>query len=143
MEHLSSNITNISANGNPPKKFLTFQETETLKSLSYFGKCNLSVLSEKIFYISGKGNPKKIPYIFSKGNCSYISGNLVKVLYISGNETFLYFEKGIFRTLAYLEVEEYLEHCQTSGITFCKNSYLAHFLIFQEMKLSSPSELEK
>ena len=29
--------------------------------------------------------------------------------YISGNETFLYFGKGIFRTLRYLELEPYSE----------------------------------
>ena len=30
---------------------------------------------------------------------------------ISGNETFLYFGKGIFRTLTYLELEVYSEPC--------------------------------
>ena len=29
----------------------------------------------KIYFILGNGNPKKIPYIFSKGSYSYISGN--------------------------------------------------------------------
>ena len=59
---------------------------------------------EKIFsYISGNENPKKTSNTFSEENP-------VKILYISGpgNETFLYFRKGILRTLAYLEQESYL-----------------------------------
>ena len=40
--------------------------------------------------ISWKLNPRKNPYI-------------------SGNGTFLYFKKGIFRSLAYLELEAYSE----------------------------------
>ena len=53
-------------------------------------------------YISGKENPEKICYIFSKESFSYISGNgnTPKIPYISQNGTFLYFRKGIFRTLA-------------------------------------------
>ena len=47
--------------------------------------------------------PKKTSNTFSEENP-------VKILYISGpgNETFLYFRKGILRTLAYLEQESYL-----------------------------------
>ena len=54
----------------------------------------------------------------------------------SGNETFLYFGKGIFRTLTYLELEAYselwyiqnprhmAEHCQTPTMgSFAKNKY--------------------
>ena len=43
-----------------------------------------------------------------------------KILYVSVNGTFLCFRKGIFRTLAYLELEAYSEpkqysvHCQTA-----------------------------
>ena len=46
--------------------------------------------SEKISYASGNGNPEKTSYIFSKENCSDISGNgkLPKFFYISGNRTF-------------------------------------------------------
>ena len=56
---------------------------------------------EKISYISGKGKPEMISFIFSKESCFYISGNgnPEKVLYNSGNVTFLYFMKGMFRTL--------------------------------------------
>ena len=64
--------------------------------------------------------------------------------YISGNRTFLYFEKGIFRTQVYLELEAYsepwhihnygifrtmiyLEHYQTSKMeSFAKRSHLGH-----------------
>ena len=61
-------------------------------------------------------HPEKSSYTFLKESFSYISGNEnpEKVPYISGNGTFLYFRKGIFRTLAYLEPETYSEHCQTS-----------------------------
>ena len=41
---LKESFSDISGNGNPPKKFLIFQETE-------------------LFYILGNGNPPKIPYI--------------------------------------------------------------------------------
>ena len=37
------------------------------------------------------------------------NGNPEKILYISENGIFLYFGKGIFRTLAYLELEKYSE----------------------------------
>ena len=39
---------------------------------------------------------------------------LKKFLIFSGNETFLYFGKGMLRTLAYLQPEAYSEYCQTS-----------------------------
>ena len=54
------------------KKFLIFQETETLKSFLYFGKRNF-------FYILENGNPEKVPYISGetfkapKTKISYIS----------------------------------------------------------------------
>ena len=55
--------------------------------------------------------------------------NLKKLFILSGNRTFLYFRKGIFRTLTYLEPEAYSEHCQRSMMEcLTKNSYLAHFL---------------
>ena len=89
------------------------------------------------------------------------------ILYILRNGIFLYFGKGIFKTrgifrtrsifksLKYLEPWHIQNHSilRTWGIfrtlpniydgTFCKNSYLEHFLIFRKMKLSSFSELEK
>ena len=52
-----------------------------------------------------------------------------KPFQFSGNGTFLYFGKGIFRTLAYSQPKVYSKLCQTSmAETFCENSYLAHFL---------------
>ena len=46
----------------------------------------------KVFYISGNGNPEKIPYI--SGN-----GNPIELFIFPETELFLYFRKGIFRTL--------------------------------------------
>ena len=75
----------------------------------HFGKWNFPVHPEKISYTSGNGSPEKTSYIFSKESFYYILGNrnLEKIIYISGNGTFLYFGKGIFRTLEYLELQAY------------------------------------
>ena len=103
MEVLGSSGKKNSGNKNPRKKFLKFQETENPeKSFLDFGKWNFSAHPNKISYISGNRNPEKIPYIFSKESFSYIleNGNLENILYVSVNRTFLYFKKGIFRTLA-------------------------------------------
>ena len=58
----------------------------------------------------------------------------MELSYIFFKKFFLYFGKGIFRTLACLELEAYSEsetyseHCQTSTMKcFAKNSYLALF----------------
>ena len=53
---------------------------------------------------SSKFFPKKISYIFFLNK-----PDLNKFLIFSRNETFLYFGKGIFRTLAYLDLETYSE----------------------------------
>ena len=59
----------------PRKKIIVFQETETLKGLLIFQGIELfKPKLEKISYTSGNGGPEKISYIFSKENCSYISG---------------------------------------------------------------------
>ena len=94
MERLNSNIKKNSGNGNPKKafyiqgngtflvhrrKFLIFQETEAPKKSLYFRKWNFFIFQE------------------------------TKLFYTSGNGTFLYFGKGIFKTLAYLEVEAFSE----------------------------------
>ena len=72
----------------PPRKFLILQDAKTQKNFLYF-------LEKSVSYISENGNHKKI-------------------IYISGNGTFLYFRKGIFRTLVYSKPETCSEHCQTS-----------------------------
>ena len=72
----------------PPREFLILQEAKPPKNFLYF-------LEKSFSYISENGNHEKI-------------------IYISGNGTFLYFRKGIFRTLAYSKPETYSEHCQTS-----------------------------
>ena len=99
---------------NPPlKKSLIFQEIELLSSS--IRKIQKTETPKKIPFISGNGNPKKASYI--SGNVTFQSthqnisgnGNPEKILilpetelsYISGNGTFLYFGKGIFRTLVY------------------------------------------
>ena len=66
--------------------------------------------------------------IFSKESFSYISGNgnPEKILYISGNRTFLYFRK----ILIFQEV--------TFGTRKIKKTILKKVLIFREMELSSP-----
>ena len=75
----------------PRKNFIIFQETGTLKKLLIFWEVELfSVHPEKISYTSG-------------------NGDFERILYISGNGTFLYFRKGIFGTLAYLELGPYRE----------------------------------
>ena len=55
----------------------------------------------KFFLYFRERNPLKKLYVFSKENCSYISGNgkPKKALYISENGIFLYSRKGIFRAL--------------------------------------------
>ena len=64
-----------------------------------FGLSPPNFSPEKIFYLFfQKSFFEKVFYIFSK--------NLFQ---ISGNGTFLCFLKGIFRTLAYLELEAYSE----------------------------------
>ena len=72
----------------PPREFLILQEAKPPKNFLYF-------LEKSFSYISENGNHKKI-------------------IYISGNGTFLYFRKGISRTLVYSKPETYSEHCQTS-----------------------------
>ena len=92
----------------------------------------------------------------------------MELFYTSRDGTFLYFRRRNFLILAemelsyilgkvYSEPKAYLElnHgiFRTQGIfrtlsniydgTFCKNSYLVHFLIFQKMVLSSLSEFRK
>ena len=56
---------------------------------------------------AGNGNPEKI-LILEETELSYIFQE-TELSYTSGNATFLYFWKGIFRTLANLELEAYSE----------------------------------
>ena len=104
----------------------------------------LSGLSPQIFSIKFFSFFLKKPalknfIIFSqKKNSLYFQES--KLSYIFFKKFFLYFGKGIFRTLVHLELGAYLEpwyvqnprHIQTlSNIyngMFCKNSYLVHFL---------------
>ena len=72
-----------------------------------FGLCPQNFLPRKISYTC----PEKVSYIFRKRELS---------CFFLKKKFFLYFGKGIFRTLPYLEVKAYLEpevnseHCQTS-----------------------------
>ena len=72
---------------------------ETLKKLLIFRETQPFSPPRENLLSLGNGNPEKI-LILPETELSYISGN----------RTFLYFEKGIFETLAYSE------HCQTSMI---------------------------
>ena len=126
------------------------------KNSLYFRKLNFLALILK--KLQETETPKKSLIFFQKESCSYIlgNGNPEKILIFQETETFLYFRKrnflifqesyiqnpsiirtrSIFRTLAYSEPEGYSEHCQTSTMeSFAENSYLPHFLIFQEMQL--------
>ena len=92
----------------PRKKFLIFQETETLKSSLYFGEYNFSAQARKIkkkppqenFLYSWKmelcsSNIKKFR-TFSQEEAVLIFQEMdtpKKIPYISGNGTFLYFRK--------------------------------------------------
>ena len=62
-------------------------------------------------YISGKGNSEKMFYISEK-------------LYSEPehNGTFLYFGKGIFRTLAHLELKAYSEPCYIQNLRHIQNT---------------------
>ena len=80
--------------------------------------------------------PEKVSHIFSKTGFQIFRKQNI----FSFKKFFLYFRKGIFGTLAYLELEAYPEPLvywepqifrTLSNIydgTFCKNSYLVHFL---------------
>ena len=109
MELSSSNI----------KKFLKFPYISG-SSFSSLGRKKKRIYSKKTSYTSGNGSSKKISYIFFTKRFSYISRNgnpekkiifqeteSLKTFYISGNGTFFYFWKRVFRTLAYLELEAY------------------------------------
>ena len=86
------------------KKFFIFQETETLKSFLYFGKWNFSAQVRKIKKsTTTKWNflaliLKKI-LLFSqkKGFLYFEKRTPKKIPYISGNGTFLYFRKKLFK----------------------------------------------
>ena len=85
----------------PRKKCLIFEETETLKKILIFREMELFSPPRENFLYFRKRNPgKKIQE------------------QISRYRTSLYFEKGIFRTLAYLEPEAYSEpwYIQNPGI---------------------------
>ena len=143
-----------------PKKFLIFwemkllssnikkiQETETLKKLLIFREVEpFSPPGENFLYFR-KRKPFKNFLYFLKRKLFLYFRNREKALYISGNKTFLHFgeryiqntsmfrTRSIFKTIAYVELEAYLEHCQTFTMEcLAKNSYLAHFLIFREIR---------
>ena len=115
---LCSNIKKIL--GNPDKNSLYFRKWKPLKSFLHFGKLNLSVCPIKLFIFQNTETSKKL-LMFSQKKAILYSGNPPKIIYVSGNGTFLYFGKGIvsiFRlfsicsahiTLVYLEVEAYSE----------------------------------
>ena len=74
------------------KNFLYFR-----KLLGASEKNSYVFLQRKLFLYFRKRKPRRKSFKYKK------------TFYISGKETFLYFEKGIFRTLAYLELEAYSE----------------------------------
>ena len=93
-------------NGNP-EKLLILQEMELFSPSSK----NKNIHPEKIY-----SNIKKTFYIFSKESFSYIlgNGNPEKILYISGNRTFLIFQgrnihNPLIAELSYSSRKEYSE----------------------------------
>ena len=94
-------------------------------------------LKKFLTFFPKKSCSEKISYIFLKKSLIFWKRNPPQNSHISGNGTFLYFGKGIFRTLAYSEPW----HVQNHGIfrtrdifrtlpniydgMFCINSYLA------------------
>ena len=97
-----------------------FQEMETLTRFLIFLETEPFSPPQENFLYFRKWKHQNFSYIFSKENFSYISGNgnLKKISYIPGNGTSLCFGKGIFRTLAHLELEAYSEpwHIQNHEI---------------------------
>ena len=109
MELSSSNI----------KKFLKFSYISG-SNFSSLEKKKKKIYSKKTSYTSGNGSSKKISYIFFTKRFSifpetetprkkiiFQETESLKTFYISGNGTFFYFWKRVFRTLAYLELEAY------------------------------------
>ena len=108
------------------QKAPNFLETETAKKSLYFRKQNLLILQEmELSYISWDGT-----FLYCRKR-NFLILQETELSYTSENGTFLYFGKGIFRTR---DIFRTLPN--TYDRTFCKNSYLAHFHVFLEMKLS-------
>ena len=132
---------------------VTFQAQKKNKNKK---KKKKQIHNEKIFYTSRNGNSDKNSNILSKESLYFRKWEPLKILYISGNGTFLYFGKsilrilklrnflilreryiqnpaifrtrGIFRALLYLKSETYSEHCETSTMErFAKINYLLSF----------------
>ena len=131
---LPSALFSLSPQNFSIKKFLIFfPKKSTLKKFLTF--------SQKSPQFSGNRNPEKV-LIFQEVELCYISERYIR-------------NPNIFRTLTYLEPWHIQNYgiCRTRDIfrtlsniydgMFCKNSYLAHFLIFREMELYSLSVLKK
>ena len=81
----------ISGNGNPEKKFIIFQETETLQKSLLCQEMELFTPSSKN---EKKIHPEKLSYIFSNESFSYISGNRNPEKFLIFKETKLLFISG-------------------------------------------------
>ena len=76
-----------------PRKLLILQEMEAPKKFLIFS-------SQNVFLIFPETETPRKKIIFQETES-------LKTFYISGNGTFFYFWKRVFRTLAYLELEAY------------------------------------
>ena len=76
------------------KKLLIYSKMKPCISQSKLKKLKKKSILRKFLMLQERKTPPKT-YIFSKESCSYISGNRnpEKILYISGNGTFLYLRK--------------------------------------------------
>ena len=93
------------------KKIIIFLEMKPCTFQPKIKKLKTST-SRKFLILQETKNPKKI-LIFSQKKLFLFFGKR-KVFHISRNGIFLCFGKEIFRSLAYLELEVYSEHCQAS-----------------------------
>ena len=84
-------------------KLKKIKKSTPKKNSLYFRKWNFITLRSKNFLYFLKGK------LLISGNGTLHFLNSEKIIYISGNGTLLYFGKGIFRTLAHLELEAYSE----------------------------------
>ena len=148
---LCSNIKKIL--GNPDKNSLYFRKRKPLKSFLHFGKLNLSVCPIKLFIFQKTETSKKLLMfsqkkaylIFWKPSKNYLCFRKRNFLvfrerYSQHIQTFqhmfstynpsIFRGRSIFRTIAYLEPAAFGKLPSIYDGTFCKNSYLAHFLIF-------------
>ena len=97
------------------KYVLIFQKMEILKNSFYFRKRNFLILQKRCIQNPGITRPLYISRkVYSEhwhnGTLLYFEKSIFRAL------AYLEHERSIFGTLVYLETETYSEHCQTSAM---------------------------